>query len=128
MNIDPPQGTRRLVRNSPSESTGRGEASVGNWIGREGKGGQAWLTYHLSGNEWVQLAVRNHKVAKDFVPGGTTLNDFNVEVVKRIKKDLEIKGNLTIEHWKAPVYLAGQHAVTAATVQLTWFPSRKVSF
>ena len=100
----------------------------GDWVGREGKGGQAWVTYHLSGNEWVQLAVRNHKVAKDFVPGGTTLNDFNVEVVKRIKKDLEIKGNLTIEHWKAPVYLAGQQTVTAATVQLTWFPGRKVSF
>jgi hypothetical protein len=56
------------------------------------------------------------------------LNDFNVDVVKRIKKDLEIKGNLTIEHWKAPVYLAGQQTVTAATVQLTWFPGRKVSF
>jgi len=100
----------------------------GDWVGREGKGGQAWLTYHLSGNEWIQVDVRNHKVAKDFVPGGTTLNDLNVQVVKRIKKDFEIKGNLTIEHWKAPVYLAGQQTVTVATVQLTWFPGRKVSF
>jgi hypothetical protein len=100
----------------------------GDWVGREGKGSQGWLTYHLSGNEWIQLGVRNHKVAQDFVPGGTTLNDFNVEVVKRIKKDLEIKGNLTFEHWKAPVYLAGQQTVTAATVQVTWFPGRKVSF
>jgi len=100
----------------------------GDWVGREGKGSQGWLTYHLSGNEWIQLGVRNHKVPHDFVPGGTTLNDFNVEVVKRIKKDLEIKGNLTIEHWKAPVYLPGQQTVTAATVQVTWFPGRKVSF
>ncbi len=30
---------------------------LGDWIGREAKGGQAWLTYHLSGNEWVQLEV-----------------------------------------------------------------------
>ena len=63
-----------------------------------------------------------------FIPGGTTLNDFNVQVVKRIKKDLEIKGNFTIEHWKAPMYLPGQQAVTAATVQVTWFSGRKVSF
>ena len=28
---------------------------MGDWIGREAKGGQAWLTYHLSANEWVQL-------------------------------------------------------------------------
>jgi hypothetical protein len=100
----------------------------GDWVGREGKGAQGWVTYHLSGNEWIQLGVRNHKVAKDFVPGGTTLNDFNVQVVKRIKKDLEVKGDLTIENWKAPVYLAGQQTVTAATVQVTWFPGRKVSF
>ncbi len=100
----------------------------GDWVGREGKGSQGWLTYHLSGNEWIQASVRNHKVAADFVPGGTTLNDFNVEVVKRIKKDIEIKGNFTFEHWKAPVYLAGQQTVTAATVQVTWFPGRKVSF
>ena len=89
---------------------------LGDWVGREGKAGQAWVTYHLSGNEWIQLSVRNHKVAQTFIPNGTTLNDFNVQVVKRIKKDLEIKANLTIEHWKAPVYLPGQHTVTAATV------------
>ena len=57
---------------------------IGDWIGREDKGGQAWLTYHLSGNEWVQVSARNQKVAKDFIPGGTTLNDINFQVVKRI--------------------------------------------
>jgi hypothetical protein len=100
----------------------------GDWVGREGKGSQGWITYHLSGNEWIEAGVRNHKVAKDFIPGGTTLNDFNVSVVKRIKKDIEINGNLTVELWKVPVYLPGQKTVTAATVQVTWFPGRKVSF
>jgi hypothetical protein len=56
----------------------------------------------LSGNEWIQASMRNDKVAEDFVPGAT-LNDFNVQLVKRIKKDLEISGNLKIEHYKAPV-------------------------
>lgn len=35
----------------------------GDWIGREDKGGQAWVGYHLSGNEWVQLSVRHQKAA-----------------------------------------------------------------
>lgn len=100
----------------------------GDWIGREGKGGQAWITYHLNGKEWIQVSARNQKVAKDFIPGGTTLNDFNVQVVKRIKNDLEIRGDLKIEHYKIPVYLPRQQIVTAATFQLTWFPGRKVSF
>jgi hypothetical protein len=100
----------------------------GDWIGREDKGGQGWITYHLSGNEWLQVGVRNQKAAKDFIPGGTTLNDINFQAVKRIGKDFEINGNLAFEHWKAPVYLPGQQTVTTTTIQLTWFPERKVSF
>ncbi len=100
----------------------------GDWIGREDKGGQGWITYHLSGNEWVQVAVRHQKADKDFISGGTTLNDFSVQVVKRLGRDLEVNGNFTLEHWKAPIYLPGEQTVTSTNIQLTWFPGRKVSF
>jgi hypothetical protein len=115
----------------------------GDWIGREAKGGQAWITYHLSGNEWILVGARNQKAAKDFIPGsttqidpstgsrlqgGTTVNDFNIQAVKRIGKDFEINGNFALEHWKAPIYQPGQQTVTTTTIKLTWFPERKVSF
>jgi hypothetical protein len=117
----------------------------GDWIGREDKGGQGWITYHLSGSEWIQVGVRNQKAAKDFIEAppvaatgtaaavpaveyGTTLNDINFQVVKRIGKDLEINGNFAYEHWKAPIYVSGQQTVTTTTIQITWFPGRKVSF
>ena len=107
----------------------------GDWIGREGKGGQAWITYHLSGDEWLQVSARNQKVAKDFVPGGTTLNDVSFEAVKRFGQDVELKGNVSFEHWKAPVYPTGtplypaqQNTVTTTTIQLTWYPRHKISF
>jgi hypothetical protein len=100
----------------------------GDWIGREDKGGQAWVTYHLSGNEWIQAGFRHQKAARDFIPGGTTLNDFNVQAVKRIGRDFEVDGNFAVEHWKAPVYLPGEQTVTTTNIQLTWYPERKVSF
>jgi hypothetical protein len=123
----------------------------GDWIGREDKGGQAWITYHLSGNEWLQVGLRNQKATPYFIPGsttqtipahspgcpfnspclapgGTTLNDINFQIVKRIGKDFEINGNFALEHWKAPIYLPGQQTVTTTTIQLTWLPGRKVSF
>ena len=121
----------------------------GDWIGREDKGGQAWLTYHLTGNEWLQVSARNQKATKDFipgsttatftgkdcplstpclVPGGTTLNDFSFQAVKRIGKSIEVNGNFTVEHWKAPIYLPGEQTVTTTNIQVTWFPERKVSF
>jgi len=115
----------------------------GDWIGREDKGGQAWLTYHLSGNEFIQVGARNQKAASDFIPGsttqhlpgsptllpgGTTLNDVNFQLVKRLGKDFEVNGNFAYERWKAPIYLPGLQTVTTTTIQLTWFPQRKVGF
>ena len=114
----------------------------GDWIGREDKGGQGWITYHLSGNEWLQLGVRNQKAAKDFIPGGstyipgtttyptggTTLNDISFQIVKRIGKDFEVNGNFAYERWKAPIYLSGRQTVTTTTIQLTWFPERNLRF
>ncbi|HUZ94778.1 MAG TPA: capsule assembly Wzi family protein [Edaphobacter sp.] len=95
---------------------------MGDWIGREAKGGQAWLTYHLSGNEWVQLEYLNKKTPKDFIPGGTTQNQFKVSVVKRLGQDLELNGWLQYEQWKAPIYKPGLQKDTTAVVQFTWFP------
>ena len=100
----------------------------GDWIGREDKGGQAWITYHLSGNEWLQVSVRNQKAVTNFIPSGTALNDFAVQAVKRIGKDFEINGNFAVEHYKAPIYLTGEQTVTTTNIQLTWYPQRKVSF
>jgi hypothetical protein len=105
----------------------------GDWIGREDKGGQAWITYHLSGNEWLQLNYRRQKAAKDFIASdttqyGTTLNDFGFQAVKRIGPDFEINGSFTLEHYDAPIYLPGQQTVTNTNIQLTWYPSRRTSF
>ena len=100
----------------------------GDWVGREDKGAQGWVTLHMSGNEWVQVGVRNQKAAKDFIPGGTTLNDINLQVVKRLVKDLEFNGNISYERWKAPVYRSGQQRVFVATMQLTWFLEKKMKF
>jgi hypothetical protein len=97
----------------------------------------------------IQAGYRNQKATSNFIPGstnatytgspcsvtspclppgGTTLNDFNFKVVKRFGKDFEVNGNFAIEHWKAPIYLPGQQTVTSTTIQLTWFPERKVNF
>ena len=100
----------------------------GDWIGREGKGGQSWITYHLSGNSWIQLRLRNQKVAKDFIPGGTTLDELSFQIIKRIGRDFQINGNFSYEKWKAPIYLPGQQTTTTTTIEITWFPERKINF
>lgn len=100
----------------------------GHWMGREAKGGEAWSTWHFNPKEWITVNWRRQKNAKDFIPGGTTLDDFGVQVVKRITPEIELDGKFTYEGYKAPIYLPGTQTVTATTIQLTWFPTRKVSF
>jgi hypothetical protein len=107
---------------------------LGDWVGREAKGGQAWLTYHLSGNEWVQVEYLTKKTPKDFIPGGVSQNDAKVSVVKRLGRDLELNAWVQYEAWKAPVPFNGvnlnltgpQHDTTVAA-QFTWFPKLRTS-
>ena len=100
----------------------------GDWIGREAKGGQAWATYRLSGDEWIEGGWRHQKEAKDFIPGGTTLNDFNLRVIKRIGGNFALDGIFQYETWTAPIYLPGRQNETATTIELIWYPKKKVSF
>jgi hypothetical protein len=95
---------------------------VGDWVGRQGKGGQAWLTYHLSPREEVQFMCRNAKASSEFIPGGTTQNDYAFLVQKRVLKAIEIRGQVQYEGWKAPIYKTGAQSDTSAAVQITWFP------
>jgi Capsule assembly protein Wzi len=100
---------------------------MGDWIGREAKGGQAWITYHLSGNEWIQLEYLNKKTPKDFIPGGTTQNQLMAGVVKRFGKGAEIKSWVQYEGWKAPVYKTGLQRNVISAVQFSWYPQLRTS-
>jgi hypothetical protein len=100
---------------------------LGDWIGREAKGGQAWMTYHLSGNEWVQVSYLNKKTAKDFIAGGTTQNQFRIDVVKRITSAIEAHAWYQYERWKAPIYLPGAQSDNVFSMQITFFPKLKTT-
>ena len=56
------------------------------------------------------------------------LHDISLQRVKQIGKDLEINGSFTFERCKAPIYLPGEHTVTTTNIQLTWYPTPKISF
>jgi hypothetical protein len=99
----------------------------GDWIGREAKGGQAWITYHLSGNEWVGFSYLNKKTPKDFIAGGTTQNQFRIDVVKRLRPAIEAHAWYQYEGWKAPIDLPGAQNDNAFAVQVTFYPKLRTS-
>jgi hypothetical protein len=100
----------------------------GDAIGRDAKGGQAWLTYHLSPSELLQVSYRNVKVDQKFIVGGTTQNDYQFAVTKRVLDNIEIKGWVQYERWQAPVYKVGPQDDTTIQAQITWYPKKHKHF
>ena len=98
---------------------------MGHWIGREAKGGQAWLTYHLSGSEWISLQYLNKKNAKDFIQLGTTQNAYRLDLVKRLRPDVELNAYVQEELWKAPIFKPGLQSDTTGGFQVIWHPHLK---
>ncbi len=94
---------------------------MGNWIGREAKGGQAWLTYWLSPISTVQISYRRAKTSKDFIPGGGTQNDYSAEARLRVTKDLELRAFEQYEKWNVPV-LGGKTSDFTSAIELQFFP------
>ncbi|MDE1162372.1 MAG: capsule assembly Wzi family protein [Acidobacteriaceae bacterium] len=100
----------------------------GDWIGREAKGGQTWLTYHLSASEWVQLQYLYKKTPKDFIPNGTTQHQLKLDIVKDFfRNKMQLHAWLQLEQWKAPIYIPGRTTNTIAAAQIRWFPKLRTT-
>lgn len=100
---------------------------MGDWVGREGKAGNAWLTYHLSPNEWIQASYMHKKTAKDFIYYGTTQTQFKIDVVKRLRPDIELDAWFQYEHWAAQIYQTNEQTDTVTAVKLTFYPKLHTS-
>ncbi len=98
-------------------------------IGRDDKGGQAWLTYHLSPQEQLQLSYRTVKADNSSVPGGTTQNQAKLDIVKRLAPDVELHLAGQYERWVVPIYGGpSPHHDLGLWGGLTWYPKKAKQF
>jgi membrane-associated phospholipid phosphatase len=95
---------------------------VGDWLGREGLGFQAWTTYHFNARSYLQFAYRNAKVAKDFITYGETLNDGSVNFNWWVNHDVSLSGSLQYEKWFAPILAPTPQTNWTSSVQITFYP------
>ena len=95
---------------------------IGDWVGREGMGFQAWINYWFTPRSSLQFGYRNAKVAKDFIPGGETLNDGSVKVNWWVRRDLSLSGSVQYEKWLAPILAPTAQTNWTSTVEVTFRP------
>ena len=93
---------------------------IGNWIGRDGQGFQAWSKYWFTPRNTLEFAYRHAKVDGNFIPDGETVNDGAVRLDCWLRSDLSLSAKVQYERWKAPLL--------APTPQTNWTSSIAISF
>jgi len=100
---------------------------MGSWIGRAGKGGQAWATYWLSPRNTLQFQYRRQVMSKDFISGGGGLNDFGLQVTMQPNSDFSLQGLIQYETWNFPVLAPIPKTNVTASLQLTFYPKWSIN-
>jgi hypothetical protein len=98
---------------------------LASWIGRQGRGGQAWATYWFSTRSKLQLNYRHAEADKTFIGGGH-LNDIGVKAELLLRADLQLTGSTQYEQWRFPVLSTAAHTDFTTSVQMTFFPHWKI--
>jgi len=94
---------------------------LGNWVGRAGRGGQAWLTYSFSPRTRLQFQYRLQEVSHKFIEGGR-LGDYAALADFALSPKLSLSGSLQYEQWRFPVLSPARQSNITASVQLTFHP------
>ncbi len=95
---------------------------MGNWVGRDGSGIQAWSRYWLSPKNSIQFGYRHLKVDNKLIPNGGTINDASVRADYWIRPTTGISGFVQYEQWRFPLLAAGLQKNMTASLQITYWP------
>ncbi len=95
---------------------------MGNWVGREGQGVQAWTTYWLSPRNKLQFEFRHLKVSHEFMPNGGTLADASVRADLWARSSVSVSAVVQYEAWTFPVLAPTRQSNVTSSVQLTFWP------
>jgi membrane-associated phospholipid phosphatase len=95
---------------------------LGNWMGRQSQGAQAWSTYRFSPRNSIQASFRHQKVSQQWMPGGATLTDASLRADFWVRNDLSVSGTIQYERWLFPVITPGAQSNITTSLQLTFWP------
>jgi membrane-associated phospholipid phosphatase len=95
---------------------------LGDWVGRRGRGEQAWATYSFSPRNTIQFGFRHNDVDKGFVGGGS-LQDVSVRTDFTVRHNFGVSALMQFEDWSFPVLAPAAKSNVMGSLQLTWWPA-----
>ena len=95
---------------------------MGNWVGREGQGVQAWTTYWFTPRNKLQFEFRHLKVSREFITNGGTETDAAIRGDFWVHQNFSLNGSIQYETWNFPVLAPGKQTDVTTSIQLTFWP------
>ena len=72
---------------------------LGSWVGRQGRGVQAWSNYWFAPRKTIRVGYRYASVSPGFIPQGGTIKDFYVQSSWLVGSQFSFDGRLQYEKW-----------------------------
>ena len=95
---------------------------LGSWVGRDGKGFQAWSRYWVDARTSIELGYRHGEVSGKFVPGGGNVNDGSIRAEFWLHRVWNVTASLQFERWKFPILATGPQTNMTSSLGITFFP------
>jgi hypothetical protein len=95
---------------------------LGNWMGRQSQGVQAWSNYRFSPRNFIQASFRHQKVSQQYMPGGGSLTDVSMSANCWLRNDLSVSGTIQYERWLYPIVTPGAQSDVTTSLQLVFWP------
>ncbi len=95
---------------------------LGSWVGRDGKGVQAWSRYWVDARTSIELGYRHGEVSGKFVPGGGNVNDGSIRAEFWLHRVWNVTASLQFERWRFPILAAGPQTNVTSSVGVTFYP------
>jgi hypothetical protein len=106
----------------PNGSYTNGGNLLGNWMGRQSQGVQAWSKYRFSPRSFLQASFRHQKVSQQYMPGGGSLTDVSLSADCWLRNDLSMSGTIQYERWLYPVITPGAQTNVTTSLRLVFWP------
>ncbi|MCU1269503.1 MAG: hypothetical protein JWN74_797 [Acidobacteriaceae bacterium] len=100
---------------------------MGNWVGRQGQGVQAWTTYWFNPRDKLQFGFRHQKVSHQFIPNGGTVSDASVRAEVWRRSILSLSAMVQYEAWTFPVITPNRQSNVTSSVEVSFWPKSIVS-
>jgi hypothetical protein len=95
---------------------------MGNSVGREGQGVQAWTSYWFTPRTKLQFQFRHLKVSHEFVENGGTLTDGGLRADLWVRSNFSLSAGVQYEAWTFPVISPTKQKNITSSLQLTFWP------